>query len=140
VDIEIKYESENIDWESVSHILKSVGMAYYRPEKHQKAFKASYSTVFLYDGDKLVGFGRAISDGEYQAALYDCAVLDEYQGKGLGRLIIEKILSKIPQCNVILYASPEKEGFYEKQGFRKMKTGMAYFLNRETMRERGFTE
>jgi len=39
-----------------------------------------------------------------------------------------------------LYASPGKEGFYEKQGFRKMKTGMACFIHREAMSERGFTE
>jgi ribosomal protein S18 acetylase RimI-like enzyme len=114
-------------------------MAHYSPERHRKAFEASYCTVFLFDKKNMVGFGRAISDGAYQAALYDCAVVESHQGRGLGRTIVQEILSKLADCNVILYASPGKEAFYEKLGFRKMKTGMARFVNRESMAERGFT-
>lgn len=138
--IEVKYQCKDMDWEKVPEILKSVGMAHYRPEKHRAAFEASYCTVFLYDEDELVGFGRAISDGAYQAAVYDCAVVEKYQGHGLGKLIMQEILSSLPDCNVILYASPGKEGFYEKQGLKRMKTGMARFMNRDRMAERGFTE
>lgn len=138
--IEVKKEIRDIDWNLISETLKSVGMAHHSPEKHKKAFESSYSVVFLYDRGKLIGFGRAISDGAYQAAIYDCAVNEEYQGYGLGKLIVQEILKDLKDFNVILYASPGKEGFYEKQGFRKMKTGMAYFINRESMSLRGFTE
>lgn len=138
--IEIKNRCKNNEWSKISEILKSVGMAHYNPDKHKKAFEASYCTVFLYDNEELVGFGRAISDGAYQAAIYDCAVVEEYQGYGLGKKIVQTMLTKLSGCNIILYASPGKEGFYEKQGFRKMKTGMAYFINRDNMAERGFTE
>lgn len=131
---------EGIDWQEVSHVLKSAGMAYHDPEIHKKAFEASYAVIFIYHLGELVGFGRAISDGAYQAAMYDCAVLPKYQGKGIGRMIIEPVLSQISHCNVILYASPGKEGFYQKLGFRKMKTGMAHFLKSAAMAERGFTE
>lgn len=138
--IEIKYECKNKDWIKIPEILKSVGMAYHSPEIHQKAFEASYCKVFAYDDKELVGFGRAISDGAYQAAVYDCAVIKEYQGQGLGRRIMQAMLSNLRDCNIILYAAPGREGFYEKQGFRKMKTGMACFQNSEAMAERGFTE
>ena len=137
--IETKYDCENINWEKVSEILKSVGMAHHSAEQHRKAFEASFCTIFLYDKDRLIGFGRAISDGAYQAAIYDCAVVEEYQGLGLGKNIMNEILSKLPKCNIILYASPGKEGFYEKHGFKKMKTGMARFINRDHMTKRGFT-
>jgi len=140
MDIHIKYNCEGINWESVSAILKCVGMAFYKPETHKKAFEASHTTIFVYDSERLIGFGRAISDGAYQAAIYDCAVIEEYQGKGIGRIIVERMVSRLSGCNVILYASPGKEGFYEKQGFRKMKTGMALFKHTESMKERGFTE
>ena len=133
MNIEVKYECNNVDWKRISDILKSVGMWWYSAELHKKAFEASYCTVFLYDNEELVGFGRAISDGAYQAGVYDCAVIEEYQGRGLGRLIMQEILSKISHCNIILYAAIGKEGFYEKLGFRKMKTGMAYFLNKDAM-------
>jgi len=138
--IEIKYDTKNVDWNKVAEILKSVKMAYYAPERHKQAFEASFCTVFLYDKEVMVGFGRAISDGAYQAAVYDCAVSQDYQGLGLGKLIVQAILSKLANCNVILYASPGKEGFYEKLEFRRMKTGMACFLSRDAMAEKGFTE
>jgi len=139
MQISVTDDCQKVDWQGIANILQSVGMASHSPEKHQKAFEASHTTIFLYDQDTLVGFGRAISDGTYQAAVYDCAVATEYQGRGLGRLLLENILGRLPGCNVILYASPGKEGFYEKHGFRRMKTGMALFVNRTSMRDRGFT-
>jgi len=98
------------------------------------------TAVFVYHADRLVGFGRAISDGVYQAAIYDCAVLPEFQRMGIGTTIMKNILLRISHCNAILYASPGKEGFYQTHGFRKMKTGMAHFKKGVAMRERGFTE
>lgn len=138
--IQIKHDCSDVCWQTVSDTLKSVGMGHHAPETHQKAFEASHTTVFVYDAGKLVGFGRAISDGAYQAAVYDCAVAEAYQGQGLGKRIMETILDRLPTCNVILYASPGKEGFYEKHGFRRMKTGMALFKNSPSMKAKGFTE
>jgi N-acetylglutamate synthase-like GNAT family acetyltransferase len=138
--IQIQQSSSNVDWNTISEILKRTGMAYFAPETHKKIYEASYAIAFAYDGDRLIGCGRALSDGIYQAALYDVAVLPEYQDKGVGRSLVEAILARIGQCNVILYASPGKEGFYQKLGFRAMKTGMAKFVRAEIMAQKGFTE
>ena len=140
MNIKIQYNCFNVDWNDVSNILKEVGMAYFEGKVHKEAFENSYTTVFAFDGDKLIGFGRAISDGIYQAAIYDVAVLPEYQGKKIGSEIINSILKFIQKCNFILYASPGKESFYKKQNFKKMKTGMALFYNSEKMKEKGFIE
>jgi ribosomal protein S18 acetylase RimI-like enzyme len=140
MEVDVKQDCSGVDWKAVSETLKRVGMAYYEPDIHRKAFEASHTTVFVYHAGRLIGFGRAISDGAYQAAIYDCAVLPEFQGKGIGTIILKNILSRISHCNVILYATPGKEGFYQKFGFRKMKTGMVYFRNSESMKDRGFTE
>ena len=137
---QVRLDCSGVDWPTVSEILKRVGMAYYDPDVQRTAFEASYVTVFVYHGDRLVGFGRAISDSAYQAAVYDCAVLPEYQGKGIGDIIMKNIMQPLSHCNVILYATPGKEGFYQKHGFRKMRTGMARFRNAASMTERGFTE
>jgi len=140
MEVDIKRDCVAVNWTTVSETLKRVGMGYYDPDLHKKAFEASHTTVFIYHADQLIGFGRAISDGAYQAAVYDCAVLPEFQGKGIGKIIMNNILSGISHCNVILYASPGKEGFYQTHGFRKMKTGMAHFIYGDAMKERGFTE
>lgn len=140
MELNVKHDCIGVDWSAVSAILKTVGMAYHEPDVHRRAFEASHTTVFIYHAGQLIGFGRAISDGVYQAAIYDCAVLPEFQGKGLGATLMKNILAQIVDCNVILYASPGKEGFYQKNGFRKMRTGMAHFKNSKSMKERGFTE
>lgn len=136
----IRCGCDGVDFGLVRETLKTVGMGYHDAEVHEKAFRASHTAVFAYDGPRLAGFGRAVSDGAYQAALYDVAVAPAFQGKGLGALIVNALLSRVPGCNVILYASPGKEGFYRRQGFRRMKTGMALFTNAEAMAGRGFTE
>ncbi|MBK1811613.1 GNAT family N-acetyltransferase [Clostridium sp. YIM B02505] len=130
----------NIDWDEIPKILSAAGMSYSDPEVHKKAFNNSYITVFAFYNENLIGFGRAISDGVYQAAIYDLAILPEYQGKGVGRELLKKITDTIPNCNYILYAAPGKEGFYEKSNFRKMRTAMALFNNAEEKREKGFIE
>jgi len=55
-------------------------MAYYKPGVLRRTFEARHTTVFVYHDDLLIGLGRAISDGVYQNAIYDCAVLLEFQG------------------------------------------------------------
>ncbi len=138
--MELLFDCSGVDWQNVSDTLKSVGMAHHEPQLHQRAFENSAVTVFVYQDGKLLGFGRAISDGAYQAALYDVAVLPEFQRKGIGTTILKSILARLQGCNVILYASPGKEDFYRQLGLRRMLTGMALFTNQERMKQRGFTE
>lgn len=133
MQLRIKTDCDDIDWVEIADSLKKVGMAYHAPKVHQRAFEASHTTVFVYENTTLLGFGRAISDGEYQGAIYDVAVLPEAQGKGVGRIIIETIQNRLPNCNLILYATPGMEGFYKKLGFGQMKTGMATFRNSQAM-------
>lgn len=140
VETDTRFDCSGVDWKEVSETLKRVGMSYGEPDYHRKAFENSHTTVFVYRGDQLIGFGRAISDGVYQAAVYDVAVVPEFQRKGVGTSIIKHILARLSQCNFILYASPGKEGFYRTLGLRQMKTGMALFIKAAQMKEKGFTD
>lgn len=140
MNVELKFDCAGVDWAFVSETLRRVGMASRAPELHRKAFEASHTVVFAYADGQPVGFGRAISDGAYQAAVYEMAVVPEFQKQGIGARIMKAILDRLPDCNVILYASPGKEDFYRKLGFRKMKTGMARFQNPDVMAKIGFTD
>ena len=42
------------------------------------------------EGKRLVGFGRATSDGFSRAVLWDIVVAGDLQGHGLGRWVIEE--------------------------------------------------
>jgi len=140
MNLRVTLDCAGVDWSIVSGTLQRVGMAHYEPDIHRKAFENSHTSVFVYHEAQLVGFGRVISDDAYQAAVYDMAVIPEYQGQGIGTTIMKHILSRVTHCNVILYAAVGKEPFYEKLGLRKMKTGMARFNNPDEMRKRGFTD
>jgi ribosomal protein S18 acetylase RimI-like enzyme len=136
----LRTDCSGVDWSAVPALLELVGMAYHAPEKHKMAFENSRAVVFAYQGGRLIGFGRAISDGVCQAALYDVAVVPEWQKKGLGAEMVRGLIARLPGCNVLLYAAPGKEGFYSKLGFRRMLTGMALFRDPERMAARGFIE
>ena len=140
MNLRVTFDCSGVNWNTVSRTLKRVGMGYYEPEIHRKAFENSHTTVFVYDGDQLVAFGRAISDDAYQAAVYDMAVAPEYQRQGIGATIMEHIMKRVRNCNVILYAAVGNEAFYEKIGLRRMRTGMALFKESVEMKKKGFTE
>lgn len=138
--LQLQFDTCSVNWDTVTDILKTVGMAHYSSTIHQRAFANSSTVIFAFHQEQLVGFGRAISDGVYQAAIYDLAVLPAYQGKGVGKLVLKQLIDRNSGCNFILYASPGKELFYEKLGFRRLKSGLALFLNQDTMQAKGFIE
>ena len=76
-----------VDWEEASILFERAPLGKQKrdPEKLKRAFEVSYAVIVVYDSGKLVGMGRALCDGEYQAAIYDMVVLPEYQGKGIGK-------------------------------------------------------
>ena len=124
MSLKLKFDGKSVDWNEVVNILIEYGMPHRSPEVHKRAFYMSHPVLFVYSDNKLVGFGRAISDGEYQAAIYDVAVLPSYQRKGIGKLIVSKIIDMCPNCDFILFASNGSERFYEKLNFKSNNTGM----------------
>lgn len=138
--VRIRQTCDGVDWAAVSALLKAAGMASFLPEQHAQAFSASYAAVFVYDDGRLIGCGRLLCDGVYQAALYDVAVSPDCQGRGIGRRIVETLLSRAQRFNVVLYASPGKESFYRKLGFRVLKTGMVRFVHADAMAQKGFSD
>jgi ribosomal protein S18 acetylase RimI-like enzyme len=136
----IEHSCNNINWQEAVDVLSKAGLTTQTAEVTKKAFENSYLKTFVFDKDKLIGTGRAISDGVYQAGIYDIAVLPEYQGKGIGRIIMEELYKNLQGFNIILYARPTAVDFYRKLGYSKMLTGMAKFNNEASMREKKFIE
>lgn len=136
--LQFVYDCHNIDWNSLIQLLSQASMRTYTTNTHRKAFENSYRTVFLYDANQLIGCGRLLSDGAYQGVLYDIAIDGHYHGKGLGTEIVSKLIKDLEHINILLYASPGKEPFYEKLGFYHAKTGMVKFSNAKEMKRKGF--
>lgn len=113
-----------VDWADVVELYR-LTLGKRNPEKLRRAYEASAAKIVAFDGARLVGMGRGLSDGEYQAAIYDVVVLPDYQKQGIGTEMMKRLIAQLPVDNIILYAVPGKEAFYRKTGFRKMRTAMA---------------
>lgn len=76
--------------------------------------------VTLWQGKRLVGFGRASSDGIYRAVLWDVVVAGDLHGQGLGRRVVEALLADRALRGVerLYLMTTNSAGFYEQLGFR----------------------
>ncbi len=91
-------------------------------EDLEMAIKNSWYICSLYDLDELVGFGRVIADGVHHALIVDLIIHPEYQGKGLGSKLLNRLVSKCKDNNIRdiqLFAAKDKFSFYENFGFNK---------------------
>ena len=132
------YEIAGIDWDALSHLYKIAPLGDKKPEDLKTVFTNSRYKCFVYDDQKLVGVGRALADGVDVSYLADVAIHPDYQGHGIGKAIVNKLLEfSKDHKKIILYASIGKEPFYAKLGFDKMNTAMAIFKNREKVLELG---
>ncbi|KQU25081.1 GCN5 family acetyltransferase [Bacillus sp. Leaf75] len=130
MNISILNTIDNVDWARMKEIYHSVGWKKHDEEKIKKIFNLSNVIAIAYDEDKIIGFGRALSDGVFNAAIYDVVTEDTYQNKGVGQQIICNLLAQLGDISCVhLVATTGNEKFYCKVGFTKMKTGMARYLN-----------
>lgn len=126
------FEDGSIDWGELSNLYRIAPLGNKDPEHLRVVFGNSRYKCFVVDGDRLVGAGRALADGLDCSYLCDVAVHPDHQGKGLGKAIVTRLREmSAGHKKIILYANPGREGFYEKLGFRHMRTAMAIFENQD---------
>ncbi|HBB34557.1 MAG TPA: GNAT family N-acetyltransferase [Cyanobacteria bacterium UBA8803] len=88
-------------------------------EDLQVAIANSTPTISVWDGHRLIGFARATSDGVYRATIWDVVIHPDYRGAGLGRKLVETVLSH-PQVNRVervYLMTTYQQRFYEHIGF-----------------------
>lgn len=90
----------------------------------RRMLAGSQAVVSAWNGSRLVGFGRATSDGVFRAALWDVVVAGEYQGQGLGRRVVEALLQAPALVAVerVYLMTTNSAGFYEQLGFTAVES------------------
>lgn len=124
-----------------NYLYDVVGWGHYDEACSKKALDNTLYSVSIYDDEKIIGYGRIIGDGICFLYIHDVMVVPEYQGKGIGTMIINKLLeyvekvkSENPSVRVYLGAASGKEGFYKKCGFvtrREAGLGEGMILSRD---------
>jgi len=102
------------------------------PDLINKIIKGSFCFVTASIENKLIGMGRAISDGACDSYIQDVAVLKEFRKRGIGKMIIDEIIKFLKSKNITwitLVSEPEAVSFYRKYGFSQMKDHMSLKLN-----------
>ena len=90
----------------------------------KKCLSNSDVIVSLWVGDEIVGFGRALTDGIYRGVLWDIVIDQNHQGKGFGKVIIQKLLSskKIQKTKKLYLMTTDKKLFYSQFNFKEVRT------------------
>ncbi len=101
------------------------GPARMDPDRLQRALDGSTSTVSAWDGDRLVGFARIVSDEASNAYVSTVAVDPRWHDRGLGTRIMRRLMEGRDEVKLVLEARPGADGFYERLGFQPARHAMA---------------
>ena len=101
------------------------------PDLINKIIQGSFCFVVASLNDKLIGMGRAISDGASDSYIQDVIVLNEFRGQGIGVLIMDELVKYLKSKNINWIATvsePQAISFYQKYGFSQMTDYMPFAL------------
>ena len=91
-----------------------------KPTQLHNGLLNSETLITAWDGTKLVGLGNAISDGHLTVYYPHLLVLPDYQGKGIGKMIMDKMQEKYNHFHMqMLTADGKSIDFYKKNGFER---------------------
>lgn len=81
---------------------------------------ANHAAVGAWDGERLIGFARAVSDGRFRAYIEDVLVLEEYRRQGIGAELLSVVLDTVRDIHVItLFCQPRLSAYYTSLGFKE---------------------
>lgn len=108
--------------EEVADVFERSGIN--RPTKDvgriQKMLDSANLIVTAWDGEKVVGIARSLTDFCYCCYLSDLAVDRAYQQSGIGRELVNRTQQQLSeQVSLILLSAPGAMSYYPKIGFDK---------------------
>ena len=119
----ISTDPARLDLDAIADMLTRAYWAVGRPrERTERAI--SNSLVFgLYDGEKQIGLARVVSDYAVFAYLCDVFIHEEYRAHGLGKWLIETVMSH-PDLQGLrrwTLATRDAHGLYRQFGWDTMQ-------------------
>lgn len=95
----------------------------YDAARTQAALERSIN-IGAWDGPRLVGAVRVLSDGYFFSVVSEILVDPDYQRRGIGRTLMEMALARAPGRAMFLGAQPQSVGFFERIGCEAGPKGM----------------
>lgn len=119
----IRYRTGNdLDLDEVINLYRESTLGERRPVNNRGVMQGMIERASLiitaWDGSRLVGISRTLTDFIYVAYLADLAVHLNFQKKGIGTELIKRTLAELdPTCFLTLLSAPKANDFYPKVGF-----------------------
>lgn len=133
--------TDTVDWDEMSELYRIAPLGAKSGDWLRTAYSNSMFKSLAFDGGKIIAAGRAVADGVDCSYLCDIVVHPSYQGSGLGKELIQRLVDlSRGHRKIILYAVPGREPFYAKFGFRRMNTAMAIFADPQRAAADGYTQ
>ena len=107
--------------------------AKHRSDKQLKKLLAGSTVVIsVWQDERIVGFGRATSDGIFRAVLWDVIVPTDLQGRGLGKAVVEALLisKHIKNVERVYLMTTNCSEFYSQFGFQSFTTQKLLLLEK----------
>ncbi|KAI8539292.1 hypothetical protein RHMOL_Rhmol09G0170600 [Rhododendron molle] len=106
----------------LNSVFASVGFPKRDPDKIRTALDHTDCLLWVeYEKTKRpVAFARATGDGVFNAIIWDVVVDPSFQGIGLGKAVMERVVGELLGKgirNIALYSEPRVLGFYRPLGF-----------------------
>ena len=90
------------------------------PREHLEILRGSYAVWLAFDQNRCVGFINALSDGVFYAFIPLLEVLPDYQSKGIGKELVERMLETLENMYAIdVVCDDTVAPFYSKLGLSR---------------------
>ncbi|RKN74950.1 GNAT family N-acetyltransferase [Paenibacillus ginsengarvi] len=121
MDIRYEYDAP-LRAEELSAVFRKSGIK--RPyddlDRLSRMIDCADLTITAWDGEKLVGLARAITDFAYCCYLSDLAVDADYQRQGIGAELVRLLRDRLgDQVSLVLLSAPGAIDYYPRIGFEK---------------------
>ena len=116
-------ETKDMDLDTIYNFIKDSYWGTSRTFEEQKTVLHSSINFGLFHNNKQIAYCRVMTDKVFFFFFLDVFVLDEYQGNGYSKLLIDQVLKHKPLVNIHkwMLATKDAHGLYEQFGFHKVK-------------------
>jgi GNAT superfamily N-acetyltransferase len=93
-------------------------------EKFRRMMDNASRTVVAFEGERVVGFARALCDEVSNGYIGTVAVAEDFRRRGVGRALVERLIGGDSGITWVLRAGRGSEEFWKKLGFTASEVAM----------------
>jgi N-acetylglutamate synthase-like GNAT family acetyltransferase len=117
------YSEKEIKASGLAALYKDAGWWQERNASDIEKMLQDQISVGAWNGDTLIGFSRAVTDGRFRAYIEDVVIQTGWRNHGIGKQLVTKLLEELSHIDIIsLFCEDELIPFYERNGFKQSRS------------------